>query len=780
VTRRRPAGLVPALLLLAFPLGLPALTRATGGPAPAAGKKPLTLEAVYGEPPLVSRPASGIAWRDARRATFVTRDGSGPEAPETLWQVDAETGIKTTLLSKPELPAAGPDRKPMPLSLDRYRWNSAGTAILLTADSDLWIRRFDAAPGEALKRLTRDPEPEEWAQFSPDGSRVAYVKKNDLWSVDVATGAEKRLTTTGSGHLLNGKLDWVYEEELANRRSGRSFEWAPDGKSIAYLRLDENRVPEYPIVDDLPTDAKLTRQRYPKAGDPNPAPSVHVVDLDGSETASYQPDPDDVLIAPEFSWTPDATSVVFGQLDRVQTVLAFSLLPRAGGRPKLLLRESDPAWINHLEPPRFLKDGSGFLMVSERTGFAHLYRYAMDGTLRNAVTRGGWMVDGPWDVDEKTGTAFYVSTEKDPRERQVYSVRLDGTSERRLTVEEGTHGLVLSPGGRWFVSTFSSLTTPPKTFLRKADGSVAALLDEPANRLAEYELPTTELGSFRGTDGTLFYTSLTKPPGFDPARKYPVLVYVYGGPHAQEVRNAWARPSVDTVLAAKGILVWTMDNRGSWGRGHAFETPVLRNLGTRELADQLEGTAELKKRPYVDGSRIGIHGWSYGGYLTLFAATHAGELFRSAAAGAPVTDWKFYDSIYTERYMKLPKDNVEGYKASSPVEAAGKLGTRLLILHGTSDDNVHLQNTMVFADALMKARKDYDFVPLPRQPHGPRDPAARLYANQRIAELFEETLLNQPLKTPREAARERAGGLAESCDDVSKFSMIGNLSRRHR
>lgn len=741
MTRRRRARLVPALLLLALPLGLPARTPTGAGPAPAAGKKPLTLEAVFGERPLVPRGASGFAWRDAKRVTFVTTDGAGPDAPPTLWEVDAETGRKTVLLSRPELPAAGPDAKLKPLPLARYQWNAAGTAILLTADSDLWVWRFDAVPGEALKRLTNDTEAEEQPAFSPDGSRIAYVKKNDLWSIDVATGAEKRLTTTGSDHVLNGKLDWVYEEELANRRSGRSFEWAPDGKSIAYLRLDENRVPEYPIVDYLPTNGTLTRQRYPKPGDPNPIPSVHVVALDGRETASYRPEPDDVLIAPELSWAPDAESVAFAKLNRVQTVLEILLLPSAGGAPKLLHSESDPAWINQIEPPRFLKDGSGFLVLSERTGFAHLYRYGMDGTLKNAVTKGHWMVDGPWDVDEKSGTVWYVSTEKDPRERHVYRVSLDGTGSARLTTENGTHGLVLSPGGRWFVSSFSSITKPPRTYLRKADGSVAALLDEPANLLAEYALPTIELGSFHRADGTLFYTSLTKPPDFDPAKKYPVLVYVYGGPYAQEVRNAWVRPSVDTVLAAKGILIWTMDNRGSWGRGHAFETPVLKNLGTLELKDQLEGIAELKKRPYVDGSRIGIRGWSYGGYLTLFAATHAGEVFRSAAAGAPVTDWKLYDSIYTERYMKLPKDNVEGYKASSPVEAAGKLATRLLILHGTSDDNVHIQNTMVFADALMKARKDYDFVPLPRQPHGPRDPAARLYAYQRIAEFFEETLL---------------------------------------
>ena len=741
--RRRAPRLLLALLLVALPLGLSGQVPPSAAPAPA--KKPLTLEAVFGERPLLPRGGTGFVWRDAHRVTWVTTEGFGSGAAATLWEYDAAEGKKTALLVKPTLPPAtkdGKEEKPKPFPLASVQWAPGGGALVTSADSDLWLYRFDAKPEEALKRLTNDKEAEEYPLFSPDGTKVAYAKKHDLYVVDVATGSETRLTTTGAEHVLNGTLDWVYGEELANRRRGRTFEWAPDSKALAYIRLDENRVPEYPILDYLPTNGKVTRQRYPKAGDPNAIPSVHVVGLDGVETASFRPDPDDVLIAPELSWTPDGKAVALLKLDRVQTRVDALLLPRAGGTARLLFSESDPAWINHVEAPRFLKDGSGFLHISERSGFAHLYRYRMDGTPGNAVTSGTWMVDPAWDVDEKSGVAFVVTTEKDARERHVYRVKLDGTGFSRLRDEDGTNGLILSPGGEWYVSGFSSIAAPPRTYLRKSsDGSVVVTLDEPAKTLAEYALPTVELGSFRGADGTLFYTKLQKPADFDPAKKYPVVVSVYGGPHAQEVRNAFAAPNLDALLASKGILVWSMDNRGSWGRGHAFETAVLKNLGTLELADQLEGIAELKKRPYVDGSRIGIHGWSYGGYMTLFAGTHAGDLFACAVAGAPVTDWKLYDSIYTERYMKLPKENAEGYKTSSPLLAAGKLGTKLLILHGTSDDNVHMQNTILFADELMKARKDYDFVPLPRQMHGPREPAARLYANQRMAEFLERNLL---------------------------------------
>jgi dipeptidyl-peptidase 4 len=730
-----------ALFALALPLSLTGQTTA-----------PLTLEAISGPESLVPRGASGLAWRDGGRVTWRTTEGRGKDASTTLWQYDAATGAKSALLVKPMLPAAkgadGKDEAPKPLALEGSQWSPSGTLLLASAASDLWLRDFAGNAGTGLRRLTNDADDEEFPAFSPDGSRVAYVKKNDLWVVDVASGRETRLTTAGSESVLNGKLDWVYEEELANRRSGRSFEWAPDSKAIAYLRLDDGRVPEYPIVDYTPTNGKVTRQRYPKAGDPNPVPSFHVVRLDGKETASYRPQPDDVLVFPEFSWTADSRSVAFVKLDRVQTRAEVFLLARDGGAPKPLLAESDPAWVNPMPPPRFLADGSGFLLVSERTGFRHLYRYAMDGTLRNAVTSGDWMIDGDVEVDEKAGVAWFASTLTDPRERQVARVNLDGSGFAVLSAEPGTHSVLLSPSGRHFADTFSSLTTPPSLRLRSADGAGGrplAALHETALPFAADALGTVEMGSFRGADGTLFYTSLVKPAGFDPAKKYPAVVYVYGGPHEQVVRNAWRNGTLlDRLVASKGILVWSMDNRGSWGRGHAFETPILKKLGTVELADQLAGIAELKKLPFVDGGRLAIRGWSYGGFMVLTAATRSGATFSCALAGAPVAAWRLYDSIYTERYMKLPKENADGYAAASPLETAGTLGTKLLILHGTSDDNVHMQNTILFADALMKARKDFDFVPLPRQPHGPRDPDARLYTDQRIVEFLERNLLNGP------------------------------------
>jgi dipeptidyl-peptidase-4 len=697
-------------------------------PPAAAARRPLTLEKAS-----EARMPVAYVWRDATHVVWMEAEG-GPEnsaAAPVLWQADAVTGKKTKLVDT--LKVKDSEGREKAISFRGAVWTPKGDAFAVSFDHDLWLVTLG---GEA-KRLTHDAEDETSLTWSPDGTRLAYVRKHDLFTFEPSTLRETRLTKTGSDTVLNGSLDWVYGEELAGRRGNRSYVWSPDSTAIAYLTLDQARVPTYPVVDYMPTNGRLDAQRYPKAGDANSVPSIHVVDVDGKETASFTPVPDDVYVAPELTWTQDGKSICFLLLDRPQTHLEVYLLPRAGGAPKRLLEESDPAWINAITPPHFLKDGS-FVLLSERSGFLHLYHHAPDGSLKNAITKGDWMVDGPFAVAETAGTVWFRATTKDPRERQVFVAKLDGSSTTRVTADPGVHSLSASPDAGYFVDTFSNATTPPKSVVRSASGAVAAVLDQKPHPLLDTDTGTVELGSFTGSDGTLFYSRLVKPSVFDPAKKYPVVVFVYGGPHAQVVQNAWA-PALDSYLASKGFLVWSLDGRGSWGRGHAFETPVLRNMGARELEDQLEGVAELKKRPYVDGARIGITGWSYGGYMTLYAATHAGATFKCAAAGAPVADWRLYDSIYTERYMKTPKENPEGYRTSSPLLAAKDLGTNLLLLHGTSDDNVHMQNSMRFIDELMKARKDFVFVPLPRQTHGPRGEAL-LYRNQRLVEWFEKNL----------------------------------------
>lgn len=704
---------------------------AAAAPPRAAGKKPLTLETVSGLMPLVGKGLEEPSWRSPRFLTFLRRASEGPDAGSSLFEFDVETSKTSLLLDPPFTPAK------KAVSLAGYQWNPSGTALLFSSEADLWL--YDIRTRE-LKRLTNDTAEEENPSLSPDSSMAAYTKKNDLFVLELATGREIRLTDSGGEHVLNGRLDWVYEEELARRRGNRAYEWAPDSRAIAYLRLDEREVPDFPIVDFAPVNGRLVKQKYPKAGDRNATPSVHIVELDSRGERSLSWPSEDVLVGPDFSWTTDGRSVAFVKLDRTQTTLEVWLLPKRGGEPKRLLEEKDPAWINAHEPPVFLPDG-GFLFLSERSGFLHLNRHDQGGAFVNAVTEGAWMIDNDFTVDSKAGVVTFIGTEKDPRERHVYRVRLDGSGLRRLSAERGVHGISLSPGGRHYLDTFSNTETPPRSAVHAADGKLLAIVHETSNKLGDYETGNVEFATLAGKDGTLFYTRLVKPAGFDPSRKYPVIVSVYGGPHAQMVQDKWSANTLfDHFLASRGFLVWSLDNRGSWGRGKAFETPVLKRLGEVELADQLEGIAHLRKQPWVDSTRIGIWGWSYGGTMALLAATKTKGAFKAAVSGAPVTDWHLYDSIYTERYMKLPAENPEGYRDASLIERARDLNAKLLILHGTNDDNVHIQNSMRFVDVLIKARKDFEFVPLPGVKHSPRAPGVRVYVFQRILDFFERNL----------------------------------------
>ena len=705
------------------------------------GKKHLTVELVAHPQTLVSPGIQQVAWRPGSdEVSFIRHQGAGPTAVTTLWIHDVSSGKERELLRD-----TGGDLK---LSLVSYQWSPKGDALLLAGQHDLWL--LDLQSGHR-RRLTDDPEEEEDASFSPAGDRIAFVKSNNLYTENLKTGLVRRLTADGSDDVLNGKLDWVYEEELANRATGRAYEWSPDGKEIAYLRLDDTPVPQYPLTDYLAMHVELTRQRFPQPGDPNPVPSFHVVTVAEGENKSwkYQPKASGIeYFGPAFSWTPDSKAVSFLTLNRAQSELTVHLWDSAQGVDRPLLTEKDPYWINSLDPPYFLHDGSRFLWLSERDGWLHLYLYGSDGALIKQLTRGNWMIDHPpfsdvpmFQVAEKGGWIYFATTDPDPRERQLYRVRLDGSGFARLSNETGVHSMNLSPSGRFLIDKYSNSEMPPQTLLRKDDGSVVATLDKPENHLQEYALAQTEFVELKATDGATLYARLAKPANFDPRKKYPVIVLVYGGPHVQIVQKRWGVTSFeDQLLAQEGYLTWSLDNHGSWGRGHAWETVVFKDLGHHELQDQLTGVAYLKSLPFVDGNRIAIRGWSYGGYMTLYALTHAPEAFKCGAAGGPVTAWRFYDSIYTERYMRTPSENPDGYKSASPLEAADKLKGSILLIHGADDDNVHLQNTMNFINALVEAQHPFELYIQPGQKHGFRGETVETYLTQRYLDFFKGCL----------------------------------------
>jgi dipeptidyl-peptidase-4 len=627
--------------------------------------------------------------------------------------------------------------------LPTYVFDSRRTALLVAAADDLYLFVFAS---RRLVRLTRTAGTEEEPSFSPDGRRVAFVRGGNLWVVDVERAGERALTRDGSADVLNGRLDWVYQEEIYGRGRFRAYWWSPDSRQLALLRLDDTKVPRYPMVDDLAERPLLESPRYPKAGDPNPEARLGLVEASGGaprwvDLSRYAQD--EALLV-DVAWSPDNRRVLVQVQDRAQTWLDLVAADAATLRTSVLLREKTPAWVERQENGLvWLRDG-GFLWLSERTGWKHVYRYRGDGTLLGAVTRGEWEARTVHGADAQ-GFVYFSGTERSPIGGDVYRVRLDGTDLRRLSAAEGTHAASFNPGFTLFLDTWSDLTTPPQVRLHRADGAEARVVDpNPVPALAEYRLARPELLRVETRDGFAMEAMLLRPPDFDPARRYPVYQHAYGGPGAPQVKNAWGGTTYlfHQLLAQHGVVVWICDNRTASGKGAVSAWPLYRRFGETELRDVEDGLAWLRRQPWVDPDRIGIYGWSFGGYLVSYALTHS-RSFAMGIAGGPVTDWRHYDSVYTERYMDLPSRNPEGYRRSAPRLAASDLHGRLLLVHGTLDDNVHPQNTTRFAYELQKAQKPFRLMLYPQSRHGVTEPALQQHLGALKLGFVEETLLGR-------------------------------------
>jgi dipeptidyl-peptidase-4 len=560
--------------------------------------------------------------------------------------------------------------------------------------------------------------------------------------MDLASRQVTRLTEDGNATLLNGELDWVYPEELD---LGTAYWWSPDSKSIAYLQFDISREPLYPHEDSRRPRPIYEPQRYPQAGENNPDVRVGVVAAHGGSTRWMEAGgtADESLIA-RVGWTPDSKNVYAVRTNRVQNRLDLLLAAAGSGKASRVLEESDRYWVNVPESPVFVNGGKQFLWLSERDGYRHIYLRSVNNGQARQLTQGSWEVTGIAGVDEAAGRVYYTASETSPLERQFYSVGYTfgttGEGKKQLSSGAGTHSIAMGPGGHFYLDTFSSVSSPPRTTLHSGDGSELGTYREANPRLTEeFEILPTELVSFKAQDGTLLYARLIRPAGFDATKKYPAVVLVYGGPDSQDVRNAWMGVDLDQVLAHKGFVVWQVDNRGSSGRGHAFETPVFRKLGATELADQVAGVEYLVSLGFVDRARVGIRGWSYGGFMTLNAMLNAPDVFRAGIAGAPVTDWRNYDTIYTERYMGLPKDNPDGYQNTALPQLAKNLKGKLMIAHNLEDDNVLFQNTVQMIDALERAGKQFELQVYTQKTHGVTGAEAR-QLNAAMVEFFERNL----------------------------------------
>ncbi|HKQ86441.1 MAG TPA: S9 family peptidase [Candidatus Acidoferrales bacterium] len=710
----------------------------------------LTVERIYGAPSLSGNLTEGVQWSpDSARISFMQQDPGDPSKSE-LWTMNPATGQKSVLLNatqlgrflQPEKAAAIQSTGLGRVAAKDYFWSPHGNALLFKSAGRLVSVDLRTMTSKILvdsKSDVSDPK------FSPDGKWVSYLQGEDIWLANIATGAAKQLTTGGNEDLLNGQLDWVYPEELDLETA---YWWSPDSQKIAFLQFNERPVTKYPIVD---LDGKIETTDYPQAGEANPIVRVGVEPITGGEPEWMDTGADTDIYLPRVDWVPDSESLLVERLDRAQKRLDLLLAGAATGKSRTILTEQDRYWVNVSDLPiRFFADGKRFLWTSERTGFWHIYIYDTAGKMLDQLTSGNWEVTagggfGPsvgnrFSLDEKHGYVYFISNKDNATERQLYRVSLSDKSVTRVTMAPGTHSVLISPDASAFVDTFSDATTPPRQLVTRADGSqIAALNENRVPELADYHLSPVEFLKVRADDGAELDASIVKPRDFDPAKKYPVIVYVYGGPDVQNVVNAWdGSPFLwREMMAERGYIIFSLDNRGAYGRGHEFETPLYHHFGKIELADQLAGVKYLKSLPYVDPSRIGIYGSSYGGYMTLAAMFNAAGVFKAGAAIAPVTDWRLYDTIYTERYMGRPQDDPEGYRDSSPVNQAGKLEGKLFVAHGTGDDNVHFANTADLLNALiLHGTYPNDLLILPGRGHGMSDAPARIELYKQLTAFF--------------------------------------------
>jgi len=616
---------------------------------------------------------------------------------------------------------------------ESLQWLPSGQELLVSAGGDLFLFRLESSD---WRQLAATPEPERDPKLSPDGTHVAFRRDHDLYDMEIASGQVTRLTGNGSATLLNGELDWVYPEEL---ELSTAYWWSPDSKHIAYMQLDTAREFVYPQVSLTGPRATLESQRYPQAGTPNAVVRVGVVPASGGDTRWLDLGDDPEALIARIYWEPDSSKLAIERLNRIQNQLDLLLANTETGVSQLILHETDPYWINVNDLFRFLADGE-FIWGSERDGHQHLYLYTADGKECRRITEGRWEVTDVAGIDEARQKLYFVSTEASPLERQLYSVKLNGKERTRISRGAGTHTISMGPDSDYYLDKFSSLTQPTRRLIYKSDGAEWTVFREADRQLTEeYDFLPAKIVDVKASDGTLLYGRLTKPANFRSGQKYPAVVMVYGGPGVQQVTNSWSGATWEQVLAQRGFVIWELDNRGSSGRGHAFETPIFRRFGRAELADQLDGIRYLIAQGFVDPARIGIYGWSYGGYMTLYSLLNAPGTFKAGIAGAPVANWRNYDTIYTERYLGLPSENPEGYQASSTADLAGKLQAKLLILHNIEDDNVLFQNTVQMSEAFERAGKLFDLVIYPQKTHDVRSPF-RKQLLEKTTDFFEKNL----------------------------------------
>ncbi len=651
--------------------------------------------------------------------------------------------LSDTLVKGRELITSGAEK---PIPLKSYSFSADESKILIPTETES-IYRWSSKSNyfiwnignKVLSSLSENGK-QRLADFSPDGSKVAFVRENNIFIKDLVSGEEMQITFDGKDrNIINGTTDWVYEEEFGFIKG---FYWSPDGSKIAYYRFDESAVVEYEMQMWGELYPVMHKYKYPKAGEDNSIVSIHFYDLESGKIVDADLGDEKDQYIPRIKWSSRDGYLAIQRLNRLQNHLEILLTNAETGKSSLIYDEENKYYIDITDHLTFT-DENHFLITSEMDGYYHLYYYSMDGTLVRQLTNGKWDVTDILGFDSKRNLIYFEAAKSSPMNRDLMSVSLDGKMQT-LSQREGTNSASFSNNYDYYINNFSDANTPPYITLNRNDGKTVRILEENTGLIAkiqEYGYLDREFIKIPTEDGIELNAWMIRPPNFDPEKQYPLLMYVYGGPGSQTVQNSWGGGNLwYQMLAQNGIVCISVDNRGTGARGEEFKKMTYLQLGKYETIDQIAAAKYLAEMPWINDEHIGIFGWSYGGFMSTLCMTKGADIFDVGIAVAPVTNWKYYDNIYTERFMRTPQENPDGYEDNSPINFTDGLEGKYMLVHGTADDNVHVQNTIDLITALVESDKQFDLQIYPNKNHGIYGGNTRYHLYQRLTSFLLDTL----------------------------------------
>ncbi|RKE04059.1 S9 family peptidase [Marinifilum flexuosum] len=638
--------------------------------------------------------------------------------------------------------------------IDGYQFSADERKILITTNrEDIYRHSFSAEffvydrDKKSLEKLSEGRQ--QLADFSPSGEMVCFFRKNNLFVKDLKSGKETQFTFDGKyNHIINGAPDWVYEEEFS---FWQAYQWSPDGKRIAYMRFDESEVKQFnmTVFKGMNPEKKANALypenytfKYPKAGEKNSLVSVHVYDLESKKTTTVDVGEETDQYIPRIKWTQDPKVLSLVRMNRHQNHYELLLANADNGKTNLLYEEKNKAWVDVNDDLTFLKDNKHFIVTSEKSGFNHIYLYNMKGELVRQVTKGDWEVSKYLGYDEDKKLFYYQAAAVSPLQREIYSIDIKGKRTQKLSEQEGTNSAKFSKGFKYFINYYSANGVPTVVTLHNAKGKLIRTLEDNQDlrkRLQEYEIPKREFFSFETSEGVKLNAWMMKPVGFDENKEYPALLHFYGGPGSQQVLDRYKFDWLE-YLAQEGFVVVVVDNRGTGGRGEAFKKCTYMQIQNLEAIDLIETGKYMAKQPFIAADKIGVYGWSFGGQMSSLCMFRGADVFAAGIAVAPVTTYRYYDSIYSERYLRTPQENPEGYDDYAPINFADQLKGKFLLIHGTSDDNVHVQNTLELSEVLVQHNKKFEMFLYTNRNHGIYGGQTRLHLFTKMVDFLKENL----------------------------------------